>query len=88
MRIPQEHILTLELCRIYKLKLGKFNDMMTNHVFGKHHPTLMDFMRTVSQESNECSIFGYGCKEKLKRLQDVFEEAYNDYTCSTFQQVQ
>ena len=87
MRIPQEHILTLELCRIYNLKLGKFIDTRTKYFFMEHHNTLTEFMRAFSRESKDCSIFGDNCEDKLKKLNNIFEKVFKDYQCLPFKQV-
>ena len=85
MRIPEEHILTLELCRLYKLKLGPFNDIRTKFLFHDHHNSLMDFLHLFTK-SSDCSFFGSDCKGKLKKVGDLFKEVSKDYTCLPFDQ--
>lgn len=86
MRIPTEHILTLELIRLYKLKLGTFNDFRTKFVFHEHHDSLMEFLNQFSN-TNGCSFFGANCEAKLKKLRDLFEEVAHDIACLPFDKV-
>ena len=86
MRIPKHHILTLEVCQKYNLKLGTFNDQTSKFAKGNLYDSTSDFFDNLHKE-NKCRDFGSNCHLKVSELFSSFEDPKEDLACLPFEDV-